>query len=121
MNKEVAREIAEVMLAYADGKKIEVLIDNSWVDVPCPTFNWEEYNYRVKPERKIRRMTHREFNRWYQDELVKGTHPQIKDYGNNIYSYTWYYDEAKENYDLDGNIMIRTDEHPEWHEPLIEE
>ena len=58
MNRSEAREAAEVMLAYADGKEIEFtgLDEEVWVDVDKPAFNW--YNnisrYRIKPEQKYR-------------------------------------------------------------------
>ena len=60
MNREEARKAAEVMLAYADGKKIEYkpvgikgiqywnTIDGTLV------FNWHENSYRIKPESKYR-------------------------------------------------------------------
>ena len=58
MNRSEAREAAEVMLAYADGKEIEFtgLDEEVWADVDSPAFNW--YNnfsrYRIKPEPKYR-------------------------------------------------------------------
>lgn len=51
MTREEARKAAEVMLAYADGKKIEFLSGNgSWKEVAIPGFNWGIDDYRIKPE-----------------------------------------------------------------------
>lgn len=57
MTREEARKAAEVMLAYADGKTIEVLVDKtvSWpTSVLNPEFNWQDYTYRVKDGPKYR-------------------------------------------------------------------
>lgn len=51
MNREEARKAAEVMLAHADGKEIECrILDGGWVTKTHQSFNWQEYEYRVKPE-----------------------------------------------------------------------
>ena len=56
MTREEARKAAEVMLAYADGKKIEFLSDDGWTFAPNPSFSWndEAVFYRIKPETKYR-------------------------------------------------------------------
>lgn len=41
------REQAAVMLAAADGKEIEILGDDEWVQCE-PLFNWVTFKYRVK-------------------------------------------------------------------------
>lgn len=51
MTREEARNAAEVMLAYADGKKIEFLsVNRSWKEVDTPGFNWGINDYRIKQE-----------------------------------------------------------------------
>ncbi len=51
MTKEEARKAAEVMLAYADGKKIELKnIYGIWSKIDTPLFDWFHSNYRIKPE-----------------------------------------------------------------------
>ena len=55
MTREEAREAAEVMLAYADGKKMEYKSRGSdkWEEIEdfaLPNFNWNNYEYRIKPE-----------------------------------------------------------------------
>ena len=57
MTREEARKAAEVMKAYADGKKIEyksnAIMNDKWFgydDDSLPKFNWRENDYRIKPE-----------------------------------------------------------------------
>lgn len=57
MDRESARKAAEIMLAYADGKTIEVINpdnDSPWAINNNPSFNWITYDYRIKPEPKYR-------------------------------------------------------------------
>lgn len=67
MTREEAKKAAEVMLAYANGEKIETL---SWGEyVPCeePTFNWISgkglENYRIKPKEKFDPKTLKPFDK----------------------------------------------------------
>ncbi len=53
MTREEARKAAEVMLAYADGKEVDLLVEgNGWL--PCeseaPCFDWLNNKYRIKSE-----------------------------------------------------------------------
>lgn len=53
MTRKEAREAAEVMLAYADGKKIEYRnLDKWYPSIGFPLFNWsgKGNTYRIKPE-----------------------------------------------------------------------
>ena len=52
MTREETRKAAEVMLAYADGKDLQICGQgsNKWTDVVIPVFNWELNSYRIKPE-----------------------------------------------------------------------
>ena len=58
MTVQEIREAAKVMEAYANGKKIQCNYncqDNEgWVDTDNPSFNWDKYAYRIKPEPKYR-------------------------------------------------------------------
>lgn len=58
MTREEARNAAEVMLAYADGKEIESKAREckvySWEDNSDPYFDWDCFEYRVKVEPKYR-------------------------------------------------------------------
>ena len=56
MTREKAREAAEVMLAFANGEKIERLREdgNGWLeDNFNPLFNWFMNDYRIKPKPKF--------------------------------------------------------------------
>lgn len=55
MNKDDVKYKIEVMQAYAEGKEIEFTkkihyLENDWRKCISPNFNWEVFNYRVKPE-----------------------------------------------------------------------
>ena len=52
MTREEARKVAEVMLAYVNGKEIEYTIKGMdiWKKSDRPTFNLYRYKYRVKPK-----------------------------------------------------------------------
>lgn len=57
MTREKAREAAEVMLAFANGEKIEQYYDydGKWSEVKtrCCDFNWDKNAYRIKPKEKF--------------------------------------------------------------------
>ena len=53
MTPEKAREAAAVMLAFADGKKIECKTatgPDPWIEVAEPRWQWYGTKYRVAPE-----------------------------------------------------------------------
>lgn len=52
MTREEARKKAEVRVAYAEGKEIEMFCEyiNDWEKVDNPVFNWGIDVYRIKPE-----------------------------------------------------------------------
>lgn len=59
MTREEARQAAEVMMAYADGREIEfnnsgVENNHHWIETTEPIFNWSKRKYRMKPEPKYR-------------------------------------------------------------------
>ena len=54
MTRDEARKAAEVMLAYADGKEIEVRKGDKWFPSDTVVFNWCDFRYRIKPESKRR-------------------------------------------------------------------
>lgn len=49
------KEKIEIMNAYLQGKQVQMLHDKTWHDM-CfePTWNWENTDYRIKPEVKYR-------------------------------------------------------------------
>lgn len=52
MTKEQAKQIAEVLNAYAEGKPIEVLLDGEWGEITPDKyyFDIEDEHYRIKKE-----------------------------------------------------------------------
>ena len=58
MTVQEIREAAKIMEAYANGKKIQCndnhLGNGEWVTTDNPSFNWDKYAYRIKPEPKYR-------------------------------------------------------------------
>ena len=58
MTVQEIREAAKIMEAYANGKKIQCndnhLGNGEWVTTDNPSFNWDKYAYRIKPQPKYR-------------------------------------------------------------------
>ena len=56
MPKEKAKYLAEVLKAYAEGKPIEVLLDDGWREVNLDEYSLDAENehYRIKKEPKYR-------------------------------------------------------------------
>ena len=82
MTRDEARKAAAVMLAYAEGKAIQYKLIgvNYWADhtAMLQTFNWCNFNYRIKPEVvRYRRYLHRDVD----GELsVQCTHSEDNQY-----------------------------------------
>lgn len=47
------KEMIEVMQAYDRGEAVQLKSPDNWLDVCCPSWNWNENDYRVKPKTKI--------------------------------------------------------------------
>ena len=65
MTREEARQAAEVMMAYAEGKEIELNGRSlcgcqMWEETSDPTFNWYDFMYRAKTKPKYRPFKTRE-------------------------------------------------------------
>lgn len=55
MTREQAKQIAEVLNAYAEGKTIEVLLDGEWGEVDLNEYSFDENeSYRIKKTPKYR-------------------------------------------------------------------
>lgn len=56
MTREELQHRTDVQSAYLEGKLIQIMYrndyDRKWVDAPNPSFDWDHYDYRVKPELK---------------------------------------------------------------------
>ena len=72
ITKSATKRLAEIMLAYAEGKDIEwrEVGSNVWHDLDeVPTWNWKKYQYRVKPTD--------DYNRIY-NELIEHIDKEVK-------------------------------------------
>lgn len=61
MNRQQAKDMLPIIQAFAEGKTIQVLINDQWIDLPehatlRPTLG----EYRIKPELKYRPFTNAE-------------------------------------------------------------
>ena len=54
MTREEAKELLPIIQAYSEGKTIEYLIDDKWIELKDPAFNYNASVYRVKPEQMYR-------------------------------------------------------------------
>lgn len=78
MTKEQAKHASAVMLGWVDGKNIQYKRkkENAWIDIeqaPKRTtfyWGWYEFDYRVKPEPKLRP--------WTEDEVPLGAQLRYK-------------------------------------------
>ena len=66
MTREQAREAAAVMLAWADGKEVEIRLQGirEWEPTDSPRWNWDNFDYRIKPTSTLRP--------WTADEVPLG-------------------------------------------------
>lgn len=56
MTKEDIAECIKVMQAYVEGKQIQYVDSETedWADIESPIWNWDTYDYRIKPEPEYR-------------------------------------------------------------------
>lgn len=59
-------EMIAVMKAYDEGKKIQFKENHEveWHDCNTPLWDWACFDYRVKPEEELTRMTNRQLAEW---------------------------------------------------------
>lgn len=78
MTREQAREAAAVMLGWADGKSLQYRRrdQSKWHDIEPDcigitlSWDWDEFEYRIKPEPKLRP--------WTEDEVPLGAWMRFK-------------------------------------------
>ena len=70
MTREQAREAAQVMLAWADGKEVESLYGGEWGLECIPRWDWDDTDYRIKPTATLRP--------WTADEVPLGAWMRFK-------------------------------------------
>jgi hypothetical protein len=66
------KEMVEVMLAYENGKQIQYRgkhnIRDEWLFCKHPSWNWELYEYRIKPESRTAEDWWEEFKLYVEEE-----------------------------------------------------
>lgn len=123
MYKEEAKQWAEIFTAYAEGKSIELLHhdlsgNECWNIVSTIDPNINVDSYRIKPEKKTRRMTNQELADWLRD--CPQEHREWKYAGSDIVYVVFDYHEDDANEEIASDIFIRHN-HGEWEEPIIVE
>jgi hypothetical protein len=78
MTREKAREAAAVMQAYVDGEEVQYSPKRGkgssfWTTTDKPLWNWEHYDYRIKPAKTLRP--------WTADEVPLGAWLRSKEGG----------------------------------------
>ena len=68
MNREQTKVAATVMLAWAPGQEVEYKLygDSKWRSTTCPSWNWDAFEFRIKPTAKLR------LRPWTADEVPLG-------------------------------------------------
>lgn len=69
MTKQEAIKWKPEIEAFQQGKTIQILIRNKWVDDENPSFSIKS-KYRIKPEQTKRLPTIEEVEKWFMDGLV---------------------------------------------------
>ena len=49
MNRERAKELLPIIQAYAEGKDVQIKLDNGWMTLKSTSF-YDDSEYRIKPE-----------------------------------------------------------------------
>ena len=113
------REMIAVMQAYADGKKIQIADKGSkdWADYGTgePVWDWDAFDYRIKPEEKPVRMTNRQLAEW----LARGFGSWKTRRSPTVYmdiSYPIF----EENTPVSDSFHIRPWGSDEWIEPTVD-
>ena len=79
MTRDETRNAIRVMQAFVDGKEVQhlgkkwnpgELLKPDWCDTHEPLWNWEHYDYRIKPTAKLRP--------WTADEVPLGAWMRFK-------------------------------------------
>jgi len=80
MNIEQTKEAIRVMQAFVDGKEVEHRYNGKWVKIYVPRWDWDDTDYRIKPNPT--------FRPWTSDEVPVGG--QIRNKA--ISEYRWLID-----------------------------
>lgn len=114
-------EMAIVMLKYCQGEDVQRRakdVYSDWEDVKNPLWNWDMFEYRVKPkEEKPKRMTNMQLAEWCAKGNGTWSHEPSK--FRSRYHYFWFSERA-ENEEVCPSIIIRPWGSDEWVAPTID-
>lgn len=110
------KEKIEVMQAYLDGKQIQITNrgGKDWgAVVTNPVWDWQVFDYRIKPKEEPVRMTNRQLAEWVGKGngewlAIMGVH---SDFG---------YVKGKEDLEVSSDFLIRPWGSDEWIEPTVD-
>lgn len=71
-------EMIAVMQAYADGKKIQLLVGEHWKDIEHPDWNWDYDDYRIKPEGRCEYRPYYNSDEFAEDQKTHGPYIKLK-------------------------------------------
>lgn len=81
--KTTTEEMITIMQAFADGKEIEHRGSGGWLSTKCPSWNWGNVDYRIKPVEPIYEW------QWFKDGYIQDlgfyTEDELEDYPNWVY------------------------------------
>lgn len=122
MEKEEAKQWAEIFTAITEGKTIQLLdISGRWEDIRITDYDYLEglpSEYRIKPTPKTRRMTNVEVADWLRD--CPEEHREYKYKNTPTVWYEYQYEAGSENEYCGDEVIIRRNHH-NWEEPIIVE
>jgi len=114
------KEMIAVMQAYIDGKKIQIADKGckDWENyIGEPLWDWDTFDYRIKPEEKPKKMTNRQLAEW----LAKGNGEHSYGEGKDDPAFTyWSYDQEEMNLPIEEEVVIRPWGSDEWIEPTVD-
>ena len=73
MNKDNAKDFLHLVHALADGKKIQISVDEEWQSVENYSFNYDVTRYRIEPEPEypVTSLTKEDINLIYRNSVAE--------------------------------------------------
>lgn len=122
MDREEAKKWAELLTAYAEGKTLQLWVDEKhWNDITSVGYDFLTRSLgcvRIKPQPKTRRMTNQELADWLRD--CPQEHREYKCKSSPSIWHEYVYDELDGNAPCDDDVLVRRN-HGGWEEPIIVE
>ena len=112
-------EMIAVMQAYVKGEQIQCRHRGrrEWNDITVAKWDWELYEYRIKPKEESERMTNRQLAEWCAEG--KGLWKHDPSNSGTVYHYFWFL-EPDMNKEIPNNIVIMPKGSDEWIAPTVD-